>query len=125
MTRRLVENRWVTRAVAVAAPAALAAAWAPFRGGTPNTNAALVMVILIVALAVSGDRLAGVLVALSSGAWFDFFLTRPYETFSIAKRQDVETGVLLLAAGVVVTEIALWGRRQHARAALSEGYLKG
>jgi K+-sensing histidine kinase KdpD len=57
--------------------------------------------------------------------WFDFFLTRPYERFSIASRTDIETTVLLLVIGVGVTEIAVWGRRQHAAASRRAGYLDG
>jgi hypothetical protein len=97
----------------------------PFRSSAQNTDAALVVVILIVAIAISGDRVAGIVAAVSSGAWFDFFLTRPYETFSINSRSDVETGVLLLVVGAAVTEIARWGRRHHARAAQIAGYLAG
>jgi K+-sensing histidine kinase KdpD len=41
--------------------------------------------------------------------WFDFFLTQPYERFTITRRTDIETTVLLLVIGVAVTEIAVWG----------------
>ncbi|MBO0876722.1 MAG: DUF4118 domain-containing protein [Pseudonocardia sp.] len=43
----------------------------------------------------------------------DFFVTEPYDRFAITKRADIETAVLLMLVGVAVTEIALWGRRQH------------
>lgn len=59
-----------------------------------------------------GDR-PGYLSAISAAAWFEFFFTRPYETFDITSRDDVEATILLLAIGVAVTEIAVWGRRQH------------
>jgi K+-sensing histidine kinase KdpD len=57
--------------------------------------------------------------------WFDFFLTVPYERLTITRRADVETTVLILAAGIAVTEIAVRGRRQHAAAARRAGYLDG
>jgi hypothetical protein len=79
---------------------------------------------VVVAVAASGRRLAGVLAA-ASAAWFDFFLTVPYERFTITRRADIETTVLLLAIGVAVTEIAVRGRRQHAAAARRAGYLDG
>jgi K+-sensing histidine kinase KdpD len=44
---------------------------------------ALVMILVVVAVAANGYRLAGYLAALSVAGWFDFFLTQPYETFSI------------------------------------------
>jgi hypothetical protein len=57
--------------------------------------------------------------------WFDFFLTQPYERFTITRRTDIETTVLLLVIGVAVTEIAVWGRRHYALASRRAGYLDG
>ena len=70
-------------------------------------------------------RLAGILAAVSAASWFDFFLTQPYERFAITRRADIETTVLLLVIGVAVTEIAVWGRREHAAASRRAGYLDG
>lgn len=64
---------------ALAGPVALAAILAPFRSGFPNTDGALALVLVVVAVAANGYRLAGYLAALSTAAWFDFFLTQPYE----------------------------------------------
>jgi K+-sensing histidine kinase KdpD len=83
------------------------------------------LVLVVVAVGTAGDRIAGVLAALSAAAAFDFFLTAPYLSFAILDRDDVETAVLLLAIGVSVTEIALWGRGQKARSLRREGYLTG
>jgi hypothetical protein len=63
--------------------------------------------------------------ALSGAAWFDFFLTEPFTQFAITDRADIETAVLLVLVGLAVTEIALWGRRQQARASREQGYLDG
>ena len=106
-------------------PLALTAVLVPFRTSFPNTDAALALVLVVVAVAANGNRLAGVLAALSAAVWFDFFLTRPYEQFSITRRTDIETTVLLLVIGVAVTEIAVWGRRQHVAASRRAGYLDG
>jgi K+-sensing histidine kinase KdpD len=110
---------------ALAAPLALAAILVPFRASFPNTDAALALLLVVVAVAANGYRLAGILAAASAALWFDFFLTRPYEHFTITRRADVETTVLLLVIGVAVTEIAVWGRRQHAAASRRAGYLEG
>ena len=110
---------------ALVAPLALAAILAPFRGSFPNTDAALVLILVVVAVAANGYRLAGVLAAVSAAVWFDFFLTRPYERFTITRREDIETTLLLLVIGAAVTEIAVWGRRQHAAASRRAGYLDG
>lgn len=112
-------------AAGLIAPVATCAALAPFRGSLPNTDAALVLVLIVVAVAALGNRLGGLLGALSAGVWFDYFLTKPYESFSIDSRQAVETTVLLLVIGVGVTELAAWGRRQHYQSGQQSGYLAG
>lgn len=90
-----------------------------------STTAVLVLVVLVVIAAASGIRLAGIAAALTAAAGFDFFLTAPYHTFAIADADDIETAVLLLLVSAAVGEIALWGRRQAARASREQGYLDG
>ena len=103
----------------LAAPLVLAAVLVPFRASFPDTDAALAMLLVVVAVAANGDRLAGVLAAVSTAVWFDFFLTQPYERFTITRRTDIETTVLLVVIGVAVTEIAVWGRRHYVIASLA------
>ncbi len=110
---------------AIVGPPLLCLALVPVRSSVENTNAALLLVIVIVAVATFGDRLSGILAALIAGLSFDFFLTSPYESFAIHRSRDVETDVLLLIVGIAVTEIALWGRRQQALAGRNAGYLAG
>src|SRR5689334_5869303 len=124
MIRRLSRDRLAVLA-AIVVPLAVAAILVPFRSSIPNTDAALAMILVVVAVAANGYRLAGYLAALSVAVWFDFFLTQPYETFSITRRTDIETTVLLLVIGIAVTEIAVWGRRQHVAASRRAGYLDG
>jgi len=110
---------------ALAGPLAASALMAALRDVLANDNAALVLVLIVVAVAAAGHRPSAIVAALSSAAWFDFFLTRPYHRFTIADRDDIETAVLLVLVGVAVTEIALWGRRQQGRASRRHGYLDG
>ncbi len=112
-------------AIAVLAPLAVCGLLVPLRGVVVTTNAALVLVLVVVAVASTGQRLAGVVAALSSAVWFDLLLTVPYGQFAITNPDDVETAVLLTVAGLAVTEIALWGRRQQSRSSSREGYLAG
>ena len=109
----------------LAAPLAVAVLLVPFRGSFHNTDAALALILVVVAVAANGYRLAGILAAVSAALWFDFFLTRPYERFTITRREDIETTLLLLVIGVAVTEIAVWGRRQQTAASRRAGYLDG
>jgi len=107
----------------VVVPVAGCVVLVPFRESFPNTDAALVLLVVIVAVAALGNRVGGLLAALSSAASFDFFLTRPYEHFEITRRADLETAVLLLVDGLAVTELSMWGHRQRSRAARRAGYL--
>ena len=77
----------------LAAPLALTAILVPFRTSFPNTDAAFGAVAGSCGRRRNGYRLAGVLAALLMAVWFDFFLTRPYERFSITRRTDIETTV--------------------------------
>ena len=106
-------------------PFAACAVLTLFRDSVANTNAALGLVLLIVVAASTGIRAAGLVAALSSAAWFDYFLTAPYIHFAITDRADIETAVLLMLVGAAVSEVALWGRRQQAHASRGQGYLDG
>ena len=121
---RLSRNAVLTL-IGFAAPLALAAILVPFRSSVPNTDAALVMLLIVVAVAAVGYRPAGILAAISAAAWFDFFLTKPYETLRINRAADIETTVLLLVIGIAMTEISAWGRRQQTVATRRAGYLEG
>lgn len=112
-------------AFALLAPVAVAAVLHLAGDRVTLAASALTLVLVVVVAAASGMRVAGVLAALSAGAWFDFFLTEPFLSFTVLDRDDVEVALLLLVAGFAVTEIAMWGRRQQARASRRAGYLDG
>jgi K+-sensing histidine kinase KdpD len=111
-------------AVAVAAglllPLAVAGLMAPFRETFADAAAAVVLVALVAGIAIGGSRAAGYAAAVSSAVWFDFFLTRPYDQFTITHRTDIEITVSLLVVGVVVTEMA--ARSRHHRQVAVEGH---
>ncbi|MGD0054485.1 MAG: DUF4118 domain-containing protein [Acidimicrobiales bacterium] len=111
-------SRWAVVA-ALVAPLVLAAVLVPFRGSFANSAAALALIALVAAVAVAGNRFAGVLASLSSALWFDFFLTRPYDRLVISHRNDIETTVSILIVGVIVTELA--ARSRHHFKAANEG----
>ncbi|MYS80270.1 DUF4118 domain-containing protein [Embleya scabrispora] len=94
---------------AVVVPVAVAGVLAPFREHFASANVALCMV--VVAVAANGHRLAGALAALSATIWFDFFFTKPYESFTITRSADVQMAVLLLLVGLAVSQIAARARR--------------
>ena len=77
----------------------------PFRASLRNTNVALLLVV-VVAVAALGNRVAGGLAALGAAVWFDFFFTVPYERFTIRSAADVTTFILLLIVGAAVSQLA-------------------
>jgi hypothetical protein len=99
--------------LALIGPLVVAALMVPLRSHVQNTDLALAMVVAVALLVLPGWRVAAVLAGLSAGAWLDFFLTRPYERFSIQRSSDVQTTVLLAVVGILVGEIAT--RRRQAR----------
>lgn len=118
-------HRRTVIAAAAVAPMLCCAVIAGFRESVIPATAALVLVLIVVAAAATGDRIAGLVAALSAGAWFDVLLTEPYGRFTIDNPDDIVVTVLLVLVGVAVTEIALWGRRQQARGSRRAGYLDG
>jgi hypothetical protein len=107
--------------IALLAPPAAAAALIPLRGDTDNANIALGLVVVVVAVATLGQRFATVVGAVSAAAWFDFFQTRPYYSFTINGHDDVVTAVLLLLVGVAVGELAIRTRYHHQAARTGSG----
>ncbi len=109
---------------ALAGPLLVAAALVPWRTSVSSVNAALILVVVVVAVAANGNRLAGALAALSAAAWFDFFLTEPFQRFTITDRADIETTVLLLIVGLAVSQLATRVRQLKVVTITDAGYLK-
>jgi len=110
-------------AAGLAAPLTAAAALLPFRASWPDTDVALLLVVVVVAVAALGSRVAGALAAISAAAWFDFFFTLPYERFTIRGSSDIKTAVLLLAVGLGVSQLAARARRLQVITITDAGYL--
>lgn len=109
-----------TLAAALLLPPGVAASFIPFRSSFTNVGAALVLVALIEGLAIVGRRLGGLVATVSAALWFDFFLTVPYERFTITDRPDLESTISIVVVGVIVSELAARSRR-HRRIASDEG----
>ena len=104
-------TRDLTAIAAGVAASLTAAAVLPFRAGWPDANVALLPTVVVVAVAATGNRVAGGLAAAGAAMWFDFFFTLPSERFTIRSSPDVTTFVLLLVAGVAVSQLAARARR--------------
>ena len=101
---------WLIWVLAVATPLVTAFALIPSRGHLSAANDALIFVVVTVAVASSGNRWAAALTALVAAAAFDFFLTRPYQSFRISDRGDLTTEFLFVLVGLLVGDIAARGR---------------
>jgi K+-sensing histidine kinase KdpD len=97
-------------------PVAVSAALLPVRHRLDNANIALLLVVSIVAIAISGRRSAAAAAALSAAASFDLFYTHPYVSLRISSSNDLETELFLLLVGLAVGELAARGRRYQAKA---------
>ncbi|MBW4077247.1 MAG: DUF4118 domain-containing protein [Acidobacteria bacterium] len=103
----------IVNVAAIVAPIALSALFIPFRTSFTNVAVALSMVAMIEALAILGTRFTGVLATLGAALWFDFFLTAPYEHFTINHLPDLEITLSIMVIGAIVTELA--ARSDHHR----------
>jgi len=111
-------------ALGLLAPLSAALVLLPFRSDWSNTNVALVLVVVVVAVSAFGSRTAGLLAAASAFIWFDFFFTHPYQRLTIASPADVTTAVLLLLVGLAVAQLAANSRRLRVLAITDAGYLE-
>jgi K+-sensing histidine kinase KdpD len=119
------QHRSALVTLAAGLPLAWCAAASHLRGNITPATAALVLVAVVVGSAATGDRLAGLVAAASGGLWFDYFLTEPFHRFSIEDSDDIEVTLLLVLVGACVTELAIWGGRQQAKASSRAAYLDG
>jgi hypothetical protein len=109
-------------ALAVLGPIAVSGILVAFRDQFRPSDAALVLVLIVLASAVVGGRWGGIASAAVSALCFDFFFTRPYYSFTIDSRDDIETTIVLLIVGLAVGELVVRTRRsrQVARASRRE-----
>ena len=115
--RAIADAGGVTIGVAIGAPAAIAvgAILTSARWAVNSVNTALIFMVLVVAVAALGGRAAGAITAVASVMSYDFFHTEPYLSMAIESRDDIETTVLLLVAGLLVGTIASKGRSARHR----------
>ncbi len=97
-------------ATAILGPIVVSAVLLAFRDDLFATNAALVLVLPVLAAAIVGGRRGGVVAAFIAALCFDFFFTKPYYSFTIDRHDDVETTIVLLVVALVVGELVIRAR---------------
>ncbi|MGW2934347.1 ATP-binding SpoIIE family protein phosphatase [Streptomyces sp. NPDC001156] len=114
MPRGLVKGLTALLA-AVAVPLVVCVLLAPVRATLPQTNVALILMLVVVAVAALSYRWAAALAALSAAVWYVFFFTTPYESFTrFNNADDIITAGLLLVVGLAVSQLARRYTREHA-----------
>ena len=108
--REIGLDGWV---LAVLGPLSVSGLLVAVRGDFFATDASLVLVLSVLAAAIVGGRWGGVVSAAVAALCFDFFFTRPYYSFTINTRDDLETTVVLLVVGMVVGELVVRARRSQ------------
>ena len=111
--QRVQKSKLAGWLLAVLGPIIVSVALIPFRDDFPATNAALVLVLVVVAAGTVGGRQGGITSAIVAALCFDFFFTRPYYSFTIDSRDDIETTIVLLVVGVAVGELVVRERRSR------------
>ena len=106
-------------ASAVLGPLAVSGLLLALRNEFTPSNFALPLILVVLAAAVVGGRTGGIAAAFVSAACFDFFFTRPYYSFTIDSRADIETTIALLVVGLAVGEIVIRARRAERVARVS------
>ena len=115
--RSIADAGGITIGMTIGLPAAIVvgAILTSTRWAVNSANTALVFMVLVVAVAALGGRAAGAITAVASVMAYDFFHTEPYLSMAIDSRDDLETTVLLLVAGLLVGTIASKGRSARHR----------
>ncbi len=94
-----------------------------FRSSFANSAAALTFIAVITALAILGRRVSGFVASVSSALWFDFYLTTPYDKFTISQRANLEATICIVVVGIIISELAATGRRHSERAQREADYV--
>ena len=100
-------------AAAVIAPVAVALAWVPFRLRLPNIDVALLLVVVVMALGMSGRYVVPIIAATTAALAFEFFDTKPFEQLAIARSPDVWTTLILAGVGLLAGECVVRLARQR------------
>lgn len=119
MTRKWTDAELISAGLGGILVIAVAGLLGAVRGEIDQANAALVLVLVVIAAGFTGGSRAGVSTGLAAAVSFDFFLTRPYGSLAIKSSDDVIATVLLVTVGFAVGLIAT--SRDEARAASKAG----
>ena len=102
-------DSWVWVVTGALGGIALGVLLIPLRSHTSASNLAFVFLAFVIVMAELGGRGAALVTAVVSAMTLDFFLTEPYLTLAISKRDDVVAFVALVVCGLIA---AAFGHRR-------------
>ncbi len=102
-------DSWVWIVTGALGGIALGVVLIPLRSYTSASNLAFVFLAFVIVMAEVGGRSAALVTAVVSAMTLDFFLTEPYLTLSISKRDDLVAFLALAVCGLIA---AAFGRRR-------------
>lgn len=94
-------------------PAGSAAVLVWVRGAVPDTDTALLLIGAVLVVALSGRRSVAAVSAASAAVSFDYFHTLPYQSVTIANRNDAVATAVLGLLGLAVGQIAARASDTH------------
>ena len=107
---------WLAASIGGLGIVVAAMALVPLRDFLGPQNVAILLLLGVQIVAVTGGRAGGLIGAATAALSFDFFFTEPYLELVILDRLDVITAVLLFAVGWATSEITHSRRRKvHGR----------
>ncbi len=95
-------STWTRLVLAAVLPVAVSAVWIPVRDRLPDTDLALVLVLVIGTIGWMLGARAALISAVTAAVAFDVLDTRPYGTLTMARGVDVTTALILLVTGLLV-----------------------
>jgi hypothetical protein len=102
-------DSWVWMVTGAFGGILLGIALIPLRSHTSASNLAFVFLAFVIVMAELGGRSAALVTAVVSAMTLDFFLTEPYLTLAITKRDDLVAFLALVVCGLIA---AAFGRRR-------------
>jgi hypothetical protein len=97
-----LRSSWTRLVVAGVIPVAVAAAWILLRDRLPNTDLALLLIVVIGTIGWLIGPMAALVAAVAGAVAFDVMDARPYGTLTISRGNDITTALILLATGLLV-----------------------
>lgn len=109
-------HRALSHALAIALPVIVCLLIVPVRDDLDRSTAALILVLPVVVMALFGGAGPGAVAAITAPLGFDVLLTQPYYSLEMSVAQDLEAALILLAVGVLASQLVAQETLSRARA---------